>query len=733
MSDKSRTGAKTGHQWANPSRIELSLDTTKETECNHVALPQLVAASSSSLSSIGGAGSNSSSSFSKTSDRKLTTFHEVAVDTNDIGPARNESHAVPCPDCDGCLLVLKSSFTNDWTFRRLNHEAVGRPVMVHSKIDGFSHSWIFLHENEQVFLQLDEITVLESQKKLNEAQDYALGVGATRLQLLDAAFVVWTKNATIEDVSDRCLLVAATRMGICVSKLSSLIATLLLQLSRAQDECPEQRHTQCCCRHAVVIDDRICTWLVIDDTCSTHQNAVGLFNIVDLTIPLLQTSEIADLAFVQQSTFDVAPFEDAVPVKDFLNLTEWTTYNCESQTSLCQKRQWGHLLFLSHAWSDRDIPGSIDDLKQLQHAVREYIDRALETGPTTLVKNFETEDDFGVWLDYLVVPNDQSHANCTKCKPRKRITKMMAIPLISTTIALHPHLINRGWILHELTHNSYGNIIDIDGNPIQDRLDIDHAFRINLMLDRVDYQNGSDGKALRYQEFLRLALMPGFWPQVRLELVRALLEEGCVDERSSKAISTLFEYTRTSHRSCHNLKRAMAVQPQLVARIGVDAMTTTKGDALPKTVFDYSTFEECLRDQRKVMQEELGLSPEICNSTQSLQTMQWVSACMGLRAQLLRGAGWLHWIVLSCYTEALSTAVRAVRLHDGEMKICPASCTVSLLRHSSDDMPNEPFSMESIPASTIEVNECGVPVRALEFALAHSIDRGTSLGDQSSP
>jgi hypothetical protein len=520
----------------------------------------------------------------------------------------------------------------------------------------------------------------------------AIPIGST---LGPSSLPVLLFKADVELLADPALLTQSRQCDWSVFQLSRVIAQLVIHF--------QQR----VCHHGILLNQRILTTLVQE---VNEQGDCAFFNIIDM-FGIIDHERLSTLGIVDEELFEVAAEEYAMSAPEFLKLASWETYHCQSPPKFRECKKWGHVLFLSHRWKERGVPGDTGELKVLQEAVRTYIDIALKRGATTTVKNFSSEQDFGVWLDYMMVPNHPSHAECDACRTRRHIciAKMAAIPTIATTIALHPDERSRGWILHELTMNTHTNIQDVHGEPVD--IPCPHGARINLMVrNQVHFTNGSDGSALRCSEFLRLGQLPRNWPSVTKQLLQEWKEAGVRDERDAgPAKDILFKYARTFHFPCQKLKRAMMVWPQLLARRGVpkddldawvylsveDRARPTGAAALPfldrerkeasnfdwssEAVFDFSVIEQEICEQEEAI-KSLGISNELAKATTDLQRMQFVAMTMGLRAELLYGEAWLHWCHLSVLTESLTLCKRAIRLYDGVAVVQPTSCSVSFIK-----------------------------------------------------
>jgi hypothetical protein len=527
------------------------------------------------------------------------------------------------------------------------------------------------------------------------------------------------------------------------SQLSNVIAHLVNFFSKDDSPFP-------CCKHGVALNERICTTLVCEASCSDSPT-FGLYNIVDLTYALT-LSRLETVQYIPEEFFEASAEEEAISADEFYKMHDWTTrtccksrpaVGCVTATPKVEKRKWGHMLFLSHAWTAAGVPGSKSDLERLKKAVKRYIHTILDSesedhGTTVTVKNVATADDFGVWLDFPIIPNDQLHVrSCVTCKEQRRlyIAKMTSLQFVATTIVLHPEEVNRGWILHEMTVNSHGNIIDVDGVPLAQSFRLQHVDRFNLMLDRrVSFTNGSDGVELRCHEFIRLGQLPRCWPSVN----RVLLEEwklaGIRDEGSVDAKGILFKYARSFHHDCQRLKRAMITLPQKLARTSLPSIDENPNISegwvkvpteRPNPLYSNKMFLKAERDtdapfsfaevlayieNQKRDMLFLSLDPSICDAAAVLQKQQFLGVVMGLRAELLHGAGALHWITLSTLVQALTAAKRTVRLKEGKKVVFNASCTVAIA-------PFVSRSDSELADFAADIQENGVHCSILEHAI----------------
>lgn len=562
---------------------------------------------------------------------------------------------------------------------------------------------------------------------------------------VDPRIILWFANCQESDVSDPCLVNAAARdANFNVSQVSCIIGHVAAYFALQSDQ-------YSCCRHGVILNDRICTTLVatlaswnqVDDTDTTiaTEGAVGLYNIVDLTSSLT-LSRLETVQYVPEAFFEVAAEEEAMSVESFFKMEDWTTRSVcgqekpDDNTPQIEKRKWGHMLFLSHAWTSRGVPGTREELKSLQSAVKTYIESVLHKGATNTVKNIQSEEDFGVWIDFCIIPNNPKHTkSCIVCSEYRRfcIAKMTALPSVSTTIALNPDKTRKGWILYELSNNTHGNLVDTDGNELVSSKRLEYSHRINLMADRrVSFTNKSDGVELRCHEFIRLGQFPRCWPSVNRVLLEEWAESGITDERSVEAKDILFQYARTFHYDCQGLKRSMVTLPQVLARCNVPVNNDTDTDWVkippPKTnpaydnienqpqptvtmPFDFESIAAEIRKQKEDMRL-LNLQEPLCEAAEVLQRLQFINVVMGLRAELLHGAGLFHWVTLSSVVQALTTAKRSVRLQEGEHRVHKASCTVSL---SPVEWPSEDELV--LPEFTFDMMQNGISKLALSSAL----------------
>jgi hypothetical protein len=589
--------------------------------------------------------------------------------------------------------------------------------------------------------------------------------------IVDPKRVVWLSGCPMERLADPCLCnfaenVPASAESWTPSTISDLLAQVVQVFARGRSTVQENDEEYLVppgflprsCRHSVILNGTLLVTLVADSSdpekrppTAENEPVIGLYNVVDLTNEEIQYAKIESIPSMAAEAFEVNAEEYALSLNDFYGMAEWTTCNCSTESrQLLTKKKWGHLIFLSHKWEERGVPGTLADLESMKKGVRSYVNLKLgelrekedNHGGSATVKNIASEDDFGVWLDYPIVPNDPGHEDCEACKKTRRsyIAKMGSLPLISTTLALHPKETRSGWILHELTMNTHGNIHDIK----LDEVELKFPSRVNLMAKkRVVFTNGSDGSALRCYEFVQLGQYPRCWPSVNRTLLHEWKKAGIRDERDVDARDILFKYARTFHHDCQQLKRFMVDLPQKLARSFIPSESDIQTDwvrvqAIPMQPNpDYSSGETeseeatghslaptapisavdllgilaAISQQTEDM-EEMGIDVSISEASGILQLRQFVSCAMGLRAELLYGEGLHHWVHLSALTEELASAKRSVRLYDGEPTVKGASCTISL-KASPDRV-----DIASLPVATEELLGRGVPEERLRYAFS---------------
>ena len=128
----------------------------------------------------------------------------------------------------------------------------------------------------------------------------------------------------------------------------------------------------------------------------------------------------------------------------------------------------------------------------------------------------------------------------------------------------------------------------------------------------------------------------------------------------------------------------------------------------------------------------LNIEQNVCDAASALQRLQFLAVTMGLRAELLHGEGLLHWVSLAAITQALTTAKRTVRLHNGSRTIYPASCNVQLLNNHTpvqDEGNNKNTDGASatnvLPDSSINLLRNGIPEAAVQSAFEQLFDTVT--------
>jgi hypothetical protein len=557
----------------------------------------------------------------------------------------------------------------------------------------------------------DENSLLEvSQIGQSYEIRYADGARHDSVAIMD-----WLKDRAVRttgvrgrQLADACLVRLADAANIDLSASSLAIAHVL----RTSIE------NRRCCPHAVVVEGSICTTLCVEDGSRT-----ALVNIAELFLPRLTVE--AELAEASAPLFPVplellecGVEEEALPFSTFMALDRWTTTTCRTPPEQLpyRKQKWGHLIFVSHTWRGAGDPGTVADLRQAQRAVAHYAHKVLADkaagSVSATVKNVSSVDDFGVWVDYMMVPNDAKHMQhwtdgCRRCWDRRgqQIAKISAILTVATCVVVadEQERHKRGWIIHEMTTNTHLNLHDglllpDDPGTQLAALDATYLHRVNLMSQTANFTNGMDGRALRLYEFVRLSQLPRTWPAVNEVLLREWRDAGVDDERSVTARDILFKYARHFDQPCHQLKRLMALLPAELALFGVGEHDGSAVDCAPLLA--------AIEDQRRAM---VALGMPSAEDAARLQLQQFVALGMGLRAELLHRAGFTAWLCASQLTAALAASKASARLHAGGVVMFPASCWVSL----GEDVPKE--AAGGVPAEVLDTAaaQLFVPPRGL--------------------
>lgn len=447
------------------------------------------------------------------------------------------------------------------------------------------------------------------------------------------------------------------------------------------------------CSHSVVIDDFLCTTLVLAALDPAEDEVAGLCGVAEIVPPLLMLPALpADLLPVGLTFLEAAADEPVLSVDELDRLESWQTLTCETPR---RRWPWQHLIFVSHRWPTGDCPGTPQDLAAIKELVASYIDRALneDRGSANPRIKATKREDFGVWIDYMMVPNSPRHGerddDCARCLGMKTdaIKRINALLTLATVLLYTPGAEHRGWILQEVSLNAHPDPAETNR--------IAHRDRIRLMQQDVEFTDPVDGVRLRCYEFVRLGQMPRVWPSVNLELVRRLVEEGQVDEGSAEARPTLMEHARAFDKRCHLLKRVMAEVSQAVAIASTEDVIDLSAlvDSVDRQAEDMGALQRLIAandfldapsDPSGLLAGEMSVQAR-ATPTRSLQLQQFVTVAMGLRAEWRRGAGFGSWIRLTTLTEALTGTKFMVRLKQGRVVVSEATSGVRLRRGSPPD------------------------------------------------
>ena len=569
------------------------------------------------------------------------------------------------------------------------------------------------------------------------SHEMTLELGSVRASGLDDELLqrsVWTRGMAVDRLADPCLLVAAETMEVTPTELTISIAHALRSVAGE----PDGRRI---CKHAIELDGRLCTMLAHEHRGPGDEAVVGLIHVADLLDG--SPAEPADAVLeLDCATFEASPKELALSYRELMALEAWVTGNCEANLALTRPREekekdWGHMLFVSHAWRD-NVPGIPEDLDQIKRVVEDYVSEALriraisdpavlKADPnryginTSVVKNVETANDFGIWIDYMIVPNDLAHADCPKCKEQRdrHIAQIGALLTISTIITMDPETTDRGWLIHELTGNSHDNIVNGRKLCKLDASDLRHRHRARLMASKhKTFRVPEDGRKLRCYEFTRLGQMPRCWPAVNAQFLRAL-EAGCfVDERSVGAAPLLYRHARHFDLPCHALKRAMVEMTQTLAR-------ATSSPAAPIDLEDFAIAVDqqaaAMRELHAKLQpgpdQDHGLLPidDAVEQVHRLQTHQFVEVALGLRVETTRRAGFGSWVKLTEIVDALAATKFMARLFEGIVTQKKVSCNVTLYEGSTESRKQGTAWTERLSLAE-DVAHRGVRIDALERA-----------------
>jgi len=555
--------------------------------------------------------------------------------------------------------------------------------------------------------------------------------GTPRARELDPAelreklepYTVWTRGADESLLADPCLRRAAESTGTSLLTVTLVIASVLLEPTVARDVC----------LHGVAVNGHLCTSLSYRPNAGDER--VGLLPISSFR-PEKEVTErerTRALLPVPRELLEAAPDEPTLSLKEMDELPNWSPRGHDDPRT---KRPWKHLILVSHEWGDEKTPQTSWAL--VKKRVNDWVNKELAKDPSKRsprVKAY-TREDFGVWVDFMMVPNghEAGEAHCEECETEKTnmIQRINALLSLATVIPMNDAARHRGWILQELTLDAHGET------------KYEHRDRVSLMARHVDFttDNGvhstDDGMLLRCNEFVRLSQTPRTWPTVNRALLERLQAAGHADEASDEAWAILTDYARRFDMPCHRLKRLMAELPQKLAlarrtghRGGFD---TTLGSY--DQPFDLGELSDAIEEQGLAMGElaaeiveqdrpalktaahelvraanalqrqlpgelatrlatpwadfskalgalpdgatdpEWGLSAMAIDTrqrlTRQLQWQQFVGVAMGLRAEWLHGAGLAAWVRLSAITEALTATKFMARLKNGQVRFSSA-------------------------------------------------------------
>jgi hypothetical protein len=459
------------------------------------------------------------------------------------------------------------------------------------------------------------------------------------------------RGAPLELVADRCLVNAAAALGTTVTAISALIVEGLLDDAKSP-----------ACGHAVVVDGRLCTYLAY----ALDPETVGLVNVADLAADHRGGKARVTLPIAKE-LFEAQPEESALSYAELMGLTEWIPASCERYP---EPRRWGHIVLVSHVWPGATVPGTRADLDAIKQCVRTYVDWQLEENAKQVnprVKATRPEE-FGIWIDYMIVPNEEAHADCAKCAARKDalVAKINGLLTVATVLYMSPDSARRGWILQEMSGNSHAS----NQRAVTP---LGHRDRARLMARQVEFTKPEDGSKLRCYEFLRLGQSPRAWPAVNVVLLDQLEQGGQVDEGSPEARPILLRLARSFDLPCHDLKRLMI---DLTQELATNHQPWLVG-GMARAV-DLGPLVRALDDQgsaMKVLSQRINADArgdlistnldERIGVTRRLQLQQFVGVAMGLRAEWIHGdsgAGLAPWIWVSVIADALAGAKFMARL-----------------------------------------------------------------------
>ncbi|MGC4086734.1 MAG: hypothetical protein QM756_02330 [Polyangiaceae bacterium] len=480
------------------------------------------------------------------------------------------------------------------------------------------------------------------------------------------------------------------------------------------------------------IDDHVCSTLAYQ---SGEGASVGLFNVVDFAFPVVSDTQRRKAHLpIDVDLFEASSDEPTMSLAEMRGLTEWDPRHCKD---LRKPRRWRHLILVSHVWNDPKCPQT--SWSKVKERVEKWVRDHFASGRRNPRIKADTEEDFGVWVDYMMVPNKE-HEDGKPCEECRRIkTRMIqrigALLTLATVLPMDDSASHRGWILQELTLDAHGVTR------------FEHRDRVKLMARKVEFSAGGgvndtdDGMMLRCHEFVRLGQMPRCWPAVSRALLERFREAGHTEESSGPAHAILIEYARTFDRECHRAKRLMVSLTQDMARAGYDPEKPRYGSSTDP--ISSSEFEQAVDEQGEAMSELASwiegddISPDLSASissamrslgdlryklpptmaselapsflafreavskvpttssdpdwglrlmrieerralTRLLQWQQLVASAMGLRAEWLQGAGLGAWVRSTALAEALGATKFTTRLQHGQRRFSVPSGLLTL-------------------------------------------------------
>lgn len=518
---------------------------------------------------------------------------------------------------------------------------------------------------------------------------------------------VWTTGVDFTLLASPCLLRAAeiVRNELSIATSGEAVTAVSCLIEHVLRSAPPGEF----CLHGVVIDGYLCTALMV-----VASDRAGLISIPELS-PVRNPLRLPpDLLPVETRFLEAAPDEPALTIEDLQKLSVWETTTCETPRP---RLRWQHLILVSHKWPTSDSPGTLDDLAAVKQLVASYIKRTLASlaaTPNPKIKA-RTPCDFGIWIDYMMVPNDLRHGgrtdDCPDCLRLKTeaIKRINALLTLATVLPYTPSAVHRGWILQEVSLNAHP-----DGG-----IELGHRDRVRLMQHGVEFTDIVDGARLRCYEFVRLGQMPRAWPAVNKALIERWNATEQRDEDTGEALQVLTEYARSFDKSCHRMKRVMA---ELTQQLALTPSTTVLDlSELASAVDDQGQAMRWLgaciaaddrpdapSDPKGVLNGALAVENRVV-AARALQFQQFAGLVTGLRAEWLRGGGLASWVWLTVVTEALGGAKFMARLKDGQVRSSEASSTVSFR-----DRPWS--SLAERFAHTVDVATNGVPAEALRHA-----------------